>query len=1040
MITWYARITSRIALALALGFAFTACGGGGGGGGGFIPDDGSGSTEVYTLTLVLSDANGDATNSITSDAPGVLSATVTGQGGSPVVDLVVTAITSLGAITPAAGSALTNNNGVATFQLEAAGAQGAGTVEVTIESPSGVVTATLNFQITLETYTIKLRLTDADGNNTDSITPATPATLYATITRDNGQPVADLLVAAATSIGTLLPASGTALTSSEGIAVFQLEASAIFGAGTVQVSVDSPAGPVVANLNFQSFLGTQETYAIALRLTNPQGNLTDAISATNPGTLSAMVTLENGDPVVGVIVSATTDNGVISPGAGTALTNGNGIATFQLATAGVLGAGTAQVSVNGPTGSVVATLNFQSVSETYTLLLGLSDSEGNATTTITSTSPGTLSATISLPDDGPVASLIVTASTALGTIVPGSGTSLTDGTGVATFQLEAAATIGAASVAVTVTGPAGTVTSTLNYRVGQADLQIGHFDGVDFVSGEIGLIDATLPSGGTTLLSLAVADESGQEVNTPEEIQLRSNCSLAGLATLPTSVIIVNSRATATYTATGCEGDDLVTASIVGGSSVAVGTITVASPMANSINFISATPKVIALKGTGGPGRQETSEVIFEVVTGDDTPIGGEAVEFSLSTEVGGASLLESSVFSDAAGLARANISSGNVATVVRVIATVEIEDAEGNTITLSTVSDELVITTGLPDQNSISLSAAKLNIAGAMNIDGLTSLITVRMADKFNNPVPNGTALVFTTEFGAIGDSCTTTDGVCSVTWTSQAPRFPTFNQGLIGTTEDDCPAHDGIGPCPVNVGPIMGGRSTILVTAIGEEYFVDANGNGTYDENELFSNLPEAFVDHNEDDFFTPFFAPGDLTGVEETFVDFNNNAVYDENNQPALYNGILCPLEGDGIWCSRDLLNVRDSLVLVMSSTDMQIILVRNSNGRIATGTIEGISYTAYIADFYNNPPTGGSTVTVATTGDCTLLTDASFTVPETNAPGAFEIPVQNGGDGGEVGTITISVTNGGTASSETFTCASHPPVDPCGFSPQPPECSS
>ena len=73
---------------------------------------------------------------------------------------------------------------------------------------------------------------------------------------------------------------------------------------------------------------------------------------------------------------------------------------------------------------------------------------------------------------------------------------------------------------------------------------------------------------------------------------------------------------------------------------------------------------------------------------------------------------------------------------------------------------------------------------------------VQVLAADHFNNPVPNGTAISFTTEGGAIDGSCLTDDGGCSVTWRSQRPRLPD-------------------------------GRFTILATAIGNESFLDSERN---------------------------------------------------------------------------------------------------------------------------------------------------------------------------------------------------------------------
>jgi hypothetical protein len=216
-------------------------------------------------------------------------------------------------------------------------------------------------------------------------------------------------------------------------------------------------------------------------------------------------------------------------------------------------------------------------------------------------------------------------------------------------------------------------------------------------------------------------------------------------------------------------------------------------------------------------------------------------------------------------------------------------------------------------------------------------------------------------------------------------------------------------------------------LVTAIGEEFFVDANGNGVYDENEEFENLPEAFIDHNEDGEYTPFANPNDLTGSEETFVDFNGDGVYSENvdanTGQGVYNGILCPLAGDGIFCSRDLVNVRASGTLVMSE-GLSVIAV-NTSGSNVSNLSENQGYTLYLADLYNNPPAGDASIGVSTKDDCEIVNSPVTSVPDSNAIGAFGIFVQIQGDGDAGGgSFTITAQNGSVITSRTFPCITVP----------------
>jgi hypothetical protein len=113
-----------------------------------------------------------------------------------------------------------------------------------------------------------------------------------------------------------------------------------------------------------------------------------------------------------------------------------------------------------------------------------------------------------------------------------------------------------------------------------------------------------------------------------------------------------------------------------------------------------------------------------------------------------------------------------------------------------------MTISTGLPIQKSMSMSADFYNIEGDTH-DGEVAKVTVRMADQYGNPVSNGTTVNFVTEGGAIGTSaqgaCQTVDGACTVPLVSQNFR-------------------------PVD------GRVTVLAFAQGIPTFVDANGDGQY------------------------------------------------------------------------------------------------------------------------------------------------------------------------------------------------------------------
>ena len=473
------------------------------------------------------------------------------------------------------------------------------------------------------------------------------------------------------------------------------------------------------------------------------------------------------------------------------------------------------------------------------------------------------------------------------------------------------------------------------------------------------------------------------------------------------------------------------------------------------------------MRGTGDLANPERASVSFQVLTGSNsaspgTPISNIPVSFTLSTDIHGLTLIASTVTSDSEGNAVAVVQAGNQPVTFRVTATINADIGSGQIVPVSTISTPIIVSTGIPDQNSISLSAIlgespgegvinTISVPGAADTDGIKVTFMVRMADKFNNPVAEGTIALFTTEYGRIQDSCVTADGICSVIWNSQSPRIPLNNAGALRTINTlefpdpnySCSAHsEDSGPCPEDFGEGHGWRSTVLVTAQGEESFIDKNSNGVYDFQELWENLPEAFVDHNEDGVFTPALGPRcpsyvdplicSAAGAEETFSDYNGDEAYSLNNSPAEFNGLLCPVEGDGRWCSRTQVDVRDSMVLVMSPTasgasgvsGLFSMLVDDSGDRVIE-TIEGDIYAFYVSDQYNNPPAVGTTITTSVTGGCELIQGPEKdTIVEVLPPGAKAWFIETAGDG-TPGTLKITIdAPRGQTTTNTFNCVSEP----------------
>lgn len=505
-------------------------------------------------------------------------------------------------------------------------------------------------------------------------------------------------------------------------------------------------------------------------------------------------------------------------------------------------------------------------------------------------------------------------------------------------------------------------------------VSIGNGSGASFVLGEIALSATTLAAGGSASLTVTFVDQNSALVPDQITVNFTSACVAGGLANIVESQVeTTTGSATATYSATGCSGDDEITATanVDGASLRASSTVNVAAATVGSIEYVSADPTNIGLRGTGGAGRQETSTVRFRVTDSTGGPVANADVNFSLNTTVGGIALTPTSAVSDAQGFVQTVVSAGTAATSVRITATVA-----GSSPVIATQSNQLTITTGIPDNDSVSLSVECQNIE-AWNTDGVIVPTTIRLSDRYNNPVPDGTAVTFTIEGGQIGGSCiteTTQDngsGVCSVSFASQSPRPPN-------------------------------GRVTLLASAIGEESFTDVDSNGIFNGSDVADEIGEPFQDDNENGIYDS----------GEVFRDFNNNGLRDDATAAfyAGFNGLLCD-SATAICSANETLFVSDSNVILMSAGSASI--TDNQGGAIDVSG-GAITVVATIGDFKGNgttpqPLPAGTTID-ATTSNGTLVGPRSYTVPCTSFDGpldyGFTVEPDNTSDSG---LLSIEVTS-------------------------------
>jgi len=159
----------------------------------------------------------------------------------------------------------------------------------------------------------------------------------------------------------------------------------------------------------------------------------------------------------------------------------------------------------------------------------------------------------------------------------------------------------------------------------------------------------------------------------------------------------------------------------------------------------------------------------------------------------------------------------------------------ESDTSGLQTPNTEIAANVGTISQANFSILAEDLEPSIFPDPDSntleFTELeITVNIGDRFNNILTNKHTIYFKTEWGLLqNSSCVTEDGTCSVRWQTG----------------------------PSNTAP-ADHKNTITAYAIGEEAFMDANGNNIFDDGDT------VFTDN------------------EEPYVDANRNGIYDQGEQ--------------------------------------------------------------------------------------------------------------------------------------------------------------
>lgn len=555
--------------------------------------------------------------------------------------------------------------------------------------------------------------------------------------------------------------------------------------------------------------------------------------------------------------------------------------TLALAACGGGGgsAGTPSTGGSAGTGTVVAA---------STVFVDVADASGAAVTGISLGSGFVARATVRDASGAPVAGKTVTfeiTGSAIAVLTP--TTQITNSLGVAEVAIAPASvsSIGAATLKVSADIAGVVVTGSTDFGVQSSSLTLS----------TLTVTSTSLPSGGNTPVQVTALIGGTPAVGVPVNVTYTASCGkINGQDTAAGGVSVTTSGsgvASAVYDAVDaagslCSGSVTITAASAGATSQSK-TISVAVPTANAVVFVSATPAQIFVAGSGA---LDQAIVKFKVLSSGGVALGSVPVKFSIVTNPGGVGLGAAAATAPvtattlASGEASVSVFSGTIPGPVKVRAELV------SNPTVFSESQNLTIASGPPSQRFMSLAVETFNIEG-WNIDGSSTQLTVRIADRQGNAVEDGTVINFTAEGGQVARSCATAqvNGIsqCSVNFISQNPR-------------------------PV------GGRASVLAYTSGTKDYVDVNGNNRFD-------------------------AGGDtLINIGDPYRDDNENAVYDAAGSgefliPRLGN-VACagagePYPSRADTCDSSLATtVRQQAVILFSSSNPVFELTSVSRGSI------------------------------------------------------------------------------------------------------------
>ena len=687
-----------------------------------------------------------------------------------------------------------------------------------------------------------------------------------------------------------------------------------------------------------------------------------SIDASGGGQLVATLTTKDGLPIPNQTVAADTAAGgqyVYLSGGSSAVTDANGVAKISIKRTNLYEFGTSFYTVKFAGSALFNSSTSSNIDyrvDPPLLNLVVRNDAGVVTTTIGTVGASSIVATLRFADGTPVTQKRIEITGDLTKVsFPEGASQITDSSGTAVIRVvRATGSVGGAgtlAAAASISGATASGATVSTVVTGSVDYSIGAVEGAaKLVLTNLNLGATSLPAYGTRQVSVQ-ANLGSVPSPTSVLVNFTASCGQIQPASVVTNAAGV---ATVSYSATdaanvspsnlGCSDKTVeISASAVGADPVRRSLSIDKAPATNLAFVVPVDPTKmrIYLEGSGG-ATQAVIQFILSNAVGEAIP--SQDILLTLKTTNSGipkatfgtkGNTAPITLTTDSAGKVSVPVFSGTVPTSVLVNA------ALATSPTIQTNSSVLAIASGRPTQSSLSLSLGKFAIRG-FNFDGEETTVTLAMADRQGNPVPDGTAVNFTSEGGVmIPPICTTGavlgDSRCTVKIRTQGSR----------------PAD---------------GRVSILAYTAGEENFIDSVGDNVYHCGDVFTDLGIAYRDNSARSAGVP------VGGANAT------GQVPRSASVPVCGTAVSpTTASGDGVWGTAD---VRQQAVVVFSTDDMKSSDPVWTSGPSSqwAGTIVTTRLSITLSDLNNNSvPTGSTIAAIATDATATTPSELVGTTP-------------------------------------------------------------